>query len=73
MEIIKYKKGEKDYLYKCKIGNSTLYGSLEKVTAWRDERLKNVEYYNKIRELDYLSAKQYYEDKRLNEDNYTGD
>ena len=32
-------------IYKCKIRYTTQYGTLEEVTAWRDDQLKNEAYY----------------------------
>ena len=59
--------------YHCEIDNHR-YSSprREDVEAWRDDRLKNHEYYKELRELEQASIAEYYASK-TRWDNYTGD
>ena len=59
--------------YHCEIDNHR-YSSprREDVEAWRDDRLKNHEYYKELRELEQASIAEYYASK-ARWDNYTGD
>lgn len=47
MEIIKYVNPDapEQVVYKCKIGNLVRFGTLEKITAWRDDWVLNEEVY----------------------------
>ena len=59
-------------IYKCKIRYTTQYGTLEEVTAWRDDQLKNEAHYKELEELHHKGAASYYASKSRF-DNYTGD
>ena len=55
-------------IYKCTIGYSTKFGSLEDVTEWRDDHMANADYYAKLAESNTKAAGEFY--KKLS---YKGD
>ncbi len=70
MDIIRHDnpyKPDKE-IYKCTIRYTTQYGTLEEVTAWRDDQIKNEAYYKECEELSFKAAGEFY--KTLN---YKGD
>jgi len=54
--------------YKCTIRYATKFGSLDEVTQWRDDQLKNEDYYKSLEESNRKAAGEFY--KTLN---YKGD
>jgi len=54
--------------YKCTVRNTTLFGTLDEVTKWRDDQLKNEDYYKSLEESNTKAAGEFY--KTLN---YKGD
>lgn len=54
--------------YKCTIRYTTKFGTLDEITAWRDDQLKNEDYYKSLEELNRKAAGEFY--KTLN---YKGD
>ena len=54
--------------YKCTIRNTTTFGTLDEITAWRDNQLKNEDYYKSLEESNRKAAGEFY--KTLN---YKGD
>jgi hypothetical protein len=57
-------------IYKCTIGNSTQFGTYDEVSSWRDERLSNSDYYNKLEELSDKGRASFYTN---NHNNWCGD
>jgi predicted N-formylglutamate amidohydrolase len=70
MDIIRHDNPYKpdQEIYKCTIRYTTQYGTLEEVTAWRDDQIKNEAYYKECEELSFKAAGEFY--KTLN---YKGD
>jgi len=70
MDIIRHDNPYKpdEEIYKCTIRYTTQYGTLEEVTAWRDDQIKNEAYYKECEELSFKAAGEFY--KKLN---YKGD
>ncbi len=59
--------------FSCTIDNTTKSSPRRKdVEAWRDDVLKNSDYYRELKELTNKSIAAYY-DSKTREDNYTGD
>ena len=54
--------------YKCTIRYATKFGSLDEVTQWRDDQLKNEDYYKSLEESNRKAAGEFY--KKLK---YKGD
>jgi len=54
--------------YKCTIRYTTKFGSLDEVNQWRDDQLKNEDYYKSLEESNIKAAGEFY--KTLN---YKGD
>ena len=54
--------------YKCTIRYTTKFGSLDEVNQWRDDQLKNEDYYKSLEESNRKAAGEFY--KTLN---YKGD
>ena len=54
--------------YKCTIRYTTKFGSLDEVNQWRDDQLKNEDYYKSLEESNNKAAGEFY--KKLN---YKGD
>ena len=54
--------------YKCTVRNMTKFGTLDEVTAWRDDQLENEDHYKSLEELNNKAAGEFY--KTLN---YKGD
>ena len=54
--------------YKCTIRNTTTFGTLDEITVWRDDQLKNEDYYKSLEESNRKAAGEFY--KTLN---YKGD
>lgn len=54
--------------YKCTVRHTTTFGTLDEVTAWRDDQMKNEATYIANEELSRQRAGEYY--KKLN---YKGD
>jgi len=54
--------------YKCTVRNTTKFGTLEEVTQWCDDQMKNEDYYKSLEELNTKAAGEFY--KKLN---YKGD
>ena len=46
--------------YKCTVRNTTLFGTLEEVTKWRDDQMENEAEYKRIEELTRQRAGEYY-------------
>ena len=46
--------------YKCTVRNTTLFGTLEEVTKWRDDQMENEAEYKRIEELTRQRAGAYY-------------
>ena len=70
MDIIRHDNPYKpdQEIYKCTIRYTTQYGTLEEVTAWRNDQIKNEAYYKECEELSFKAAGKFY--KTLN---YKGD
>jgi hypothetical protein len=47
-------------IYKCTIRNCTNYGTLDEVTAWRDDQMANEAEYKKLEELSVKAAGEFY-------------
>ena len=47
-------------IYKCTIGYSTKFGSLEDVTEWRDDHVLNADYYAELAESNAKAAGEFY-------------
>ncbi len=54
--------------YKCTIRYTTKFGTLDEVNQWRDDQLKNEDYYKSLEESNNKAAGEFY--KKLN---YKGD
>jgi len=54
--------------YKCTIRYNTKFGTLDEVSQWRDDQLKNEDYYKSLEESNNKAAGEFY--KKLN---YKGD
>ena len=54
--------------YKCTIRYTTKFGTLDEVNQWRDDQLKNEDYYKSLEESNRKAAGEFY--KTLN---YKGD
>ena len=54
--------------YKCTIRYTTKFGTLDEITAWRDDQMANEAEYKKLEELSVKAAGEFY--KTLN---YKGD
>ena len=54
--------------YKCTIRYATKFGTLDEVNQWRDDQLKNEDYYKSLEESNIKAAGEFY--KTLN---YKGD
>ena len=54
--------------YKCTIRYATKFGTLDEVNQWRDDQLKNEDYYKSLEESNTKAAGEFY--KKLN---YKGD
>ena len=54
--------------YKCTIRYTTKFGTLDEITNWRDDQLKNEDYYKSLEESNRKAAGEFY--KTLN---YKGD
>jgi hypothetical protein len=54
--------------YKCTIRYTTKFGTLDEVNQWRDDQLKNEDYYKSLEESNIKAAGEFY--KTLN---YKGD
>ena len=54
--------------YKCTINYTTKFGTLDEVNQWRDDQLKNEDYYKSLEESNTKAAGEFY--KTLN---YKGD
>mgnify|MGYP000067648985 FL=1 len=46
--------------YKCTIRYTTKFGSLDEVTKWRDNQLKNEDYYKSLEESNTKAAGEFY-------------
>ena len=46
--------------YKCTIRYTTKFGTLDEITAWRDDQLKNEDYYKSLEELNRKAAGEFY-------------
>jgi hypothetical protein len=57
--------------YKCTIGNTTRFGTLKEVTDFRDDRVQNEDYYEKLRILNDRGCSEYYSNTYPGR--YTGD
>jgi len=62
MEIIKHYNPYRpdEDIYKCTIRYTTQYGTLDEVTAWRDDQLENEAYYKEREELSFKAAGEFY-------------
>ena len=47
--------------YKCTIRYATKFGSLDEVKAWRDDQLKNEDYYKSLEESNNKAAGVFYQ------------
>ena len=47
--------------YKCTIRYATKFGTLDEVTQWRDDQLKNEDYYKSLEESNTKAAGEFYE------------
>ena len=47
--------------YKCTIRYTTRFGSLDEVNQWRDDQLKNEDYYKSLEESNTKAASEFYE------------
>ena len=54
--------------YKCQIRNTTKFGTLKEIAEWRDDQMKNEDYYKSLEESNTKAAGEFY--KTLN---YKGD
>ena len=54
--------------YKCTIRYTTKFGSLDEVNKWRDDQLKNEDYYKSLEESNIKAAGVFYQTL-----NYKGD
>ena len=54
--------------YKCTIRYTTKFGTLDEVNQWRDDQLKNEDYYKSLEESNTKAVGEFY--KKLN---YKGD
>ena len=50
--------------YKCTVRNTTKFGTLDEVNQWRDDQLKNEDYYKSLEESNTKAAGEFY--KTLN-------
>ena len=50
--------------YKCTIRYTTKFGTLDEVNQWRDDQLKNEDYYKSLEESNNKAAGEFY--KKLN-------
>jgi hypothetical protein len=50
--------------YKCTIRYTTKFGTLDEVNQWRDDQLKNEDYYKSLEESNTKAAGEFY--KKLN-------
>ena len=46
--------------YKCTIRYTTKFGSLDEVNQWRDDQLKNEDYYKSLEESNRKAAGEFY-------------
>jgi len=46
--------------YKCTIRHTTKFGTLDEITAWRDDQLKNEDYYKSLEESNRKAAGEFY-------------
>ena len=46
--------------YKCTIRYTTKFGTLDEITAWRDDQLKNEDYYKSLEESNRKAAGEFY-------------
>jgi len=46
--------------YKCTIRYATKFGTLDEITAWRDDQLKNEDYYKSLEESNRKAAGEFY-------------
>jgi len=54
--------------YKCTIRYTTKFGTLDEVNQWRDDQLKNEDYYKSLEESNIKAAGEFY--KKLNYKGY---
>ena len=54
--------------YKCTVRHTTYFGTLDEVTAWRDDQMKNEDYYKSLEESNTKAAGEFYQTL-----NYKGD
>ena len=47
--------------YKCTIRYTTKFGSLDEVNQWRDDQLKNEDYYKSLEESNTKAAGEFYQ------------
>jgi len=47
--------------YKCTIRYTTKFGTLDEVNQWRDDQLKNEDYYKSLEESNTKAAGEFYE------------
>ena len=47
--------------YKCTIRYATKFGTLDEVNQWRDDQLKNEDYYKSLEESNTKAAGEFYE------------
>ena len=47
--------------YKCTIRYATKFGTLDEVTQWRDDQLKNEDYYKSLEESNTKAAGEFYQ------------
>ena len=48
-------------IYKCTIRYTTKFGTLDEVNQWRDDQLKNEDYYKSLEESNTKAAGEFYE------------
>ncbi len=46
--------------YKCTIRYTTKFGTLDEITQWRDDQLKNEDYYKSLEESNRKAAGEFY-------------
>lgn len=46
--------------YKCTIRYTTKFGTLDEITNWRDDQLKNEDYYKSLEESNRKAAGEFY-------------
>ena len=46
--------------YKCTIRYTTKFGTLDEVNQWRDDQLKNEDYYKSLEESSHKAAGEFY-------------